>query len=82
MAGKEVIDAHRVMRERDWWLAAIVHSHPNGPVTPSATDLCEANFPEAALLIVDLSGPEPEARAWWLNVGRPRKFSGVAIRVE
>jgi proteasome lid subunit RPN8/RPN11 len=51
-------------------LVAIYHSHPNGPPGPSATDLAEAAYPEAAYLIwsqvptwscqgFDLSGPEP-----------------------
>jgi proteasome lid subunit RPN8/RPN11 len=72
MAGREVIEAHKIMRERDWWLAAIVHSHPRGPATLSPTDIREALYPHAALLIVDLSGPDPVARAWRVESGPPR----------
>ena len=79
MAGREVIEAHKVMRERGWWLAAIVHSHPKGPATPSPTDLREALYPDAALLIVDLSGSEPVARAWQVQTGPRRTAIEVAL---
>jgi proteasome lid subunit RPN8/RPN11 len=79
MAGKEVIGAHKVMRERGWWLAAIVHSHPKGPATPSPTDLREALYPDAALLIVDLSGLEPVAKAWQVQTGPPKTATEVAL---
>jgi proteasome lid subunit RPN8/RPN11 len=36
---------------RGYLLAGIFHSHPNGPPHPSATDLAEAFYPEAAYLI-------------------------------
>jgi proteasome lid subunit RPN8/RPN11 len=79
MAGREVIEAHKIMRERDWWLAAIVHSHPKGPATPSPTDLREALYPDAAVLIVDLSGPDPVARAWRVESGPPRTAVEVPL---
>ena len=79
MAGKEVVDAHKVMREQEWWLAGIVHSHPKGPATLSPIDLREALYPDSALLIVDLSEPEPLARAWRLQDGPPRSAVEVAL---
>jgi proteasome lid subunit RPN8/RPN11 len=82
MAGKEVIDALRTIRERGWWLAAIVHSHPTGPTTPSPTDLREANYPESALMIVDLSGAEPGARAWQVSGGLERTAIEIKFRVS
>ena len=82
MDGKEVIDALRTIRERGWWLAAIVHSHPGGPATPSHSDLREANFPESALVIVDLSGAEPAARAWLVDFGQDRVATEVEFRLE
>lgn len=81
MAGKEVIDAHRTMRERGWWLAAVVHSHPRGSATPSATDLREAHYPEAALVIVDLFNAEPVARVWTLRPGE-RTAAEIELRIE
>lgn len=48
------IAAMRDMRERGEGLYAIYHSHPAGPATPSATDLEQANYPEALYLIISL----------------------------
>ncbi len=48
------IDAMRQMRERGERLLAIYHSHPHGPARPSATDLREAQYPEAVYLIISL----------------------------
>jgi len=45
-------------------LGAIVHSHPVTGATPSRTDLQEAYYPEALLLIVSLADDAPRLRAW------------------
>ncbi len=52
---KEQIDAMRKMRENNEQLIAIYHSHPHTPARPSHTDLNEAEYPEAAYLIVSLN---------------------------
>jgi proteasome lid subunit RPN8/RPN11 len=67
MKPSEVIDAFRAMREHGLRLAAIFHSHPATPPTLSEIDLREANYPDAALLIVSFAGPSPEAAAWRLE---------------
>lgn len=41
-------------------MLAIWHSHPAGPAGLSATDLSEAYYPEAALLV---ASPDPDAQA-------------------
>lgn len=82
MAGSEVIAALKAIREQELWLAAIVHSHPSGPATPSRTDLREAFYPGAVLLIVDLSGELPIARAWDVHSGPVRTAREVPIRLE
>lgn len=61
------LDVLRALEEMDrhgWWLGAIFHSHPHSAPTPSTTDLREANWPDALMLIVSLQREEPEARAW------------------
>lgn len=48
-------------------LVAIYHSHPVGPATPSATDLAEAAYPEAAYLVWTAEGPGWGCRAFALR---------------
>lgn len=62
----EVISALRDIEDNGWWLGAIVHSHPASPAVPSATDLREAYYPEALMVIVSLARAAPELRAWRL----------------
>ena len=68
MEPKELIDSMRRIREQGEELFAIYHSHPHGPATPSATDLREAEYPDALYLIVSL-GTEGvlEMRGYRLN---------------
>ena len=64
------IAAFRAMRLRGETLAAIYHSHPAGPPSPSQRDLCEWSYPEALCLIVGLAGGRPRLRAWrWSPAG-------------
>lgn len=55
MNPKEQIDAMRQMRDNNEELIAIYHSHPHAPALPSVTDLNEAEYPEAAYLIISLN---------------------------
>ena len=55
MDPKEQIDAMRNMRDNGEELIAIYHSHPHAPALPSETDLTEAEYPDAAYLIVSLN---------------------------
>ena len=55
MEPKQQIAAMKHMREHDEDLLAIVHSHPESPPIPSATDMQEAGYPEAYYIIVSLN---------------------------
>lgn len=65
----EQIAAFRAMRLRGEVLAAIYHSHPEGPPIPSPRDLCEWSYPEALCLIIGLAGGRPRLRAWRWTMG-------------
>lgn len=67
----EVIEAMKRMREEQWMLAAIVHSHPRTRPRPSHTDLREWYYPETRLLIVSFMADEPEIGCWTLANEQP-----------
>jgi proteasome lid subunit RPN8/RPN11 len=60
----EVLEALRDIAKRDWTLGAIVHSHVRSPATPSVTDLREARYPEALMVIATFAEEPPALRAW------------------
>ncbi len=66
MEPAEVLAAFRDMHANGWRFGAIVHSHPATPPVPSATDLLEAYYPDALLVIVGLAERPPVARVWRL----------------
>ncbi len=69
-----LIEAMRDMRERGEELFAIYHSHPHGPAAPSATDLREAQYPDALYLIVSLDTKGVlEMRGYRLEGETPRE---------
>jgi proteasome lid subunit RPN8/RPN11 len=60
----EVIVALREIREAGLELGAIVHSHLKGPATPSATDVREANYPDALMVIVSFAVQPATTGVW------------------
>lgn len=65
MSDIEVLRAVDDMNRQGWWLGAIYHSHPNSHPVPSTTDLLEANWPDALMLIVSrLTSSAPDLRAY------------------
>ena len=79
----EVIAALTAIDRAGERLVAIVHSHPITEAYPSRTDLREAYYPEALLVIVSMAGAAPRLRAWWLTDcgGGELGFAEVPIRV-
>lgn len=82
----EVVSADREMRRHGWVLGAIAHSHVASPASPSATDLREAFYPAALLLIVSFAGQaegrSPEFGAWRIDDdGATRLITQVPIQV-
>jgi len=76
----EVLAVFRDLDANGWSLGAIVHSHPATPPTPSPTDLNEAYYPEALMLIVSFAAGAPVMRAWRLLASStPRVVEEVPI---
>jgi proteasome lid subunit RPN8/RPN11 len=67
MHPRDVVRALDTIAARGWELGAIVHSHLRGPATPSQTDMGEAHYPEAVMLIVSLATLPPDMRGWRLD---------------
>ena len=62
------IAALRAMRMRGEQLLAIMHSHPASAALPSATDIAEANYPDAIYLIISLQDTDkPDLRGFLLR---------------
>jgi len=61
-------------------LLAIYHSHPQGPQTPSATDVAQAYYPEAIYIIVSFADPsEPAVRAFTIIDARVSEISWMVV---
>lgn len=66
----ELIAALRDIDRQGWAPGAIVHSHPHGPATPSATDLAEFQYPESLMVIASFAEEPPNLNAWRLEAGQ------------
>jgi proteasome lid subunit RPN8/RPN11 len=80
MCPTEVVQALDEFERDELSLLAIVHSHPEGPATPSDTDIREFHYPAALMVIADLSGKELILRAWRVDPFLKR-FAEVGIDV-
>lgn len=57
-------------------MLAIYHSHPNGPQTPSTSDVAQAYYPDSAHIIVSLAERDrPVARAFMIVKGRVHEIA-------
>lgn len=76
VAPGQLIDALIDIEERGWDLVGIFHSHPAGPPMPSATDVAEAFYPEAAYIICAPDGHGRwQARAFTISQGSVTELS-------
>lgn len=69
MAPEEQLAAFEFFDRNGWELAAIFHSHPQGPGAPSPTDMAEAYYPEAAYLIWFQESGRWDCRAYRIKDG-------------
>jgi proteasome lid subunit RPN8/RPN11 len=77
--GKEMLAAHKDMRQREIDLLAIYHSHPTSEPVPSRTDLEQNAYGSTVVhLIVSLMGSTPTFRAWRLESA---SFHEVALSI-
>jgi len=53
---KEQLHIFNKLEEEHWELFGVYHSHPQGPATPSPTDIAEAAYPDVTYLIWSKSG--------------------------
>ncbi len=59
------------IEDKGWEMTAVYHSHPQGPETPSATDIAQAYYPDVIQLIVSLrQQSQPVMRAFMIGNGR------------
>ncbi len=73
MAPAEQLKAFYWLEDHDLDLAAIFHSHPQGPHHPSATDLAEFAYPGVLMLILsplDFASPLDSAENWAVRAYR------------
>ena len=74
----ELVSAQRWCRDRHWQLLGAAHSHPTGPVTPSAEDL-SWGWPGALMLI---RGYAPLAWGAWSLQGEHGSLQAHALRLQ
>ncbi|WP_420629141.1 M67 family metallopeptidase [Candidatus Leptofilum sp.] len=55
MNPQQQLQAMLNLEAEGWQLLAIYHSHPQGPETPSNTDIQQAYYPEALTMIISLA---------------------------
>jgi len=65
----EIVDAFDVIDRNEWELGALYHSHPNSSPIPSETDLANAFYPDALMVIVSFASDPPDTRAYRVDNG-------------
>lgn len=65
-APQEQIELFLLLEKEGWDLLAIYHSHPDGPETPSETDIKEAAYPDSIYLIWSKIGNDWTCRGFMI----------------
>lgn len=78
----ELLAALNQFEEQGLDVIAIFHSHPAGPVGPSATDVAEFNYPGAAVLIWSPVGKEWQIQGFDIDGGKITPLSLVWVSNE
>jgi proteasome lid subunit RPN8/RPN11 len=79
MQPQEMINAFLEIEKQGWELLAIYHSHPQGPPSPSPTDLMEFAYPGTAYLICSPLAGEWICRAFLIQEGI---VSNILLNIE
>jgi len=71
MEPQQQLAAMLEIEDKGWEMTAVYHSHPQGPETPSVTDVAQAYYPDVVQLIVSLQQrSQPVMRAFTIKSGR------------
>ncbi len=76
----EIVDAFNEIDQNGWQLGALFHSHPRSIPVPSETDLRNAYYPGALMVIVSFAVEPPESRAY--RVDGPVREVPIEILAE
>lgn len=66
----EQLKAFELFEDHDLEMLGIYHSHPNGPATPSRTDIDEAYYPDVVHLIWSPPSGNWTCRAFYISEGK------------
>ncbi len=83
---REQLQAQRWARQRGWQVHGAAHSHPEGPLVPSATDRTLTVAPALMVISSPALAPALDAgalplRAWWLDQEPGVEPLPVAVRI-
>jgi proteasome lid subunit RPN8/RPN11 len=73
------VEAYRWLRDRNWHIVAIYHSHPRWPAVPSKTDLELNYWGDTPRIIVSLLIEPAELRVWRLDANSFRELPWTLV---
>lgn len=69
MDAHDQLEAFNELEDKGFELAAIYHSHPQGPASPSITDIEQAHYPDSVYLIWAYDGNKWDCRGYTIRAG-------------